>query len=206
MKKKDFYLTTPIFYPNEKLHLGHAYCMTIADIVARYKKSKDYNVYFQTGSDDHGEKIEKKALSLSTNPQELVDKNVKLFQKLWQKLGVEYDFFYRTSSASHKEKVQRIFQQLLEKGDIYRGKYQGNYCIICEDYVKEQNCPNCHLDTKILEESAYFLNVSKYQQQLLEHYKKNPDFLVPATTKKELFANFLGEKIQDLCITRSDIT
>ena len=180
--------------------------MTIADIVARYKKSKDYNVYFQTGSDDHGEKIEKKALSLNTSPQELVDKNIKLFQKLWQKLGVEYDFFYRTSSASHKEKVQRIFQQLLEKGDIYRGKYQGNYCIICEDYVKEQNCPSCHSDTKILEESAYFLNVSKYQQQLLEHYKKNPDFLVPATTKKELFANFLGEKIQDLCITRSDIT
>ena len=144
MKKKDFYLTTPIFYSNDKLHIGHAYCMTIADIIVRYKKSKGCHVYFQTGSDDHGEKIEKKALSLGISPQELVDKNVKLFQKLWQKLGVEYDLFYRTSSASHKEKVQRIFQQLLEKGDIYRGKYQGNYCITCEDYVKEQNCPNLH--------------------------------------------------------------
>src|SRR6185295_9337487 len=108
MNKKVFFLTTPIFYPNDKLHLGHAYSATIADIIARYKKSQGYQVYFQTGSDDHGEKIEKKAFSLGISPQELVDKNVELFKKLWQKLGIDYDLFYRTSSVSHKEKVQEI--------------------------------------------------------------------------------------------------
>ncbi|RHZ36359.1 methionine--tRNA ligase [endosymbiont GvMRE of Glomus versiforme] len=206
MEQKSFYLTTPIFYPNDKLHLGHAYNATIADIIARYKKSKNYKVYFQTGSDDHGEKIEKKALSLGISPQELVDKNVELFKKLWQKLGIEYDFFYRTSSLFHKEKVQKIFQQLLKQSTIYLGKYQGNYCIACEDYVKEKVCPNCHSETKILEEPAYFLKVSQYYQQLLDYYQKNPDFLIPAAARKELFANFLQkDKIQDLCITRSDI-
>src|SRR3954452_21999879 len=113
---KSFYITTPIFYPNDKLHLGHAYCMVMADIIARYKKSQGYTVYFQTGSDDHGEKIEKKAKSLSLTPQQLVDKNVLLFQQLWKELGISEYIFYRTSSIAHKEKVQKIFTELLKKG------------------------------------------------------------------------------------------
>lgn len=203
---KSLYITTPIFYPNDKLHLGHAYATTIADIIARYKKSQGYQIYFQTGSDEHGEKIEKKAKSLGITPQELVDKNVELFKELWQKLGIDYDCFYRTSSKLHKEKVQKIFQQLLEKGDIYLGKYRGNYCVSCEDYVKEKYCPVCHSATRILEENAYFLRVSRYYQQLLNYYQQNPDLLIPEPAKKELFTNFLREdKIQDLCITRNDI-
>ncbi|WNE41221.1 MAG: Methionine--tRNA ligase [Mycoplasmataceae bacterium] len=203
---KKLYITTPIFYPNDKLHLGHAYATTIADIIARYKKSQGYQVYFQTGSDEHGEKIEKKAKSLKITPQELVDKNVELFKELWQKLGINYDLFYRTSSQLHKEKVQQIFQKLLKNDDIYLGKYRGNYCTSCEDYVKEKDCPSCHSGTRVLEESAYFLRVSRYYQQLLEYYRDNPNFLIPEASKKELFANFLQEdKIQDLCITRNDI-
>src|SRR4051794_13550554 len=135
MKQKNFYLTTPIFFPNAKLHLGHAYAMTMADLIARYKKSKGYQVYFQTGSDDHGEKIEKKAQELGIAPQQLVDQNVALFKELWQKLGIEYDFFYRTSSLIHKEKVQKIFLELANKGDIYLSEYHGKYCVTCEDYV-----------------------------------------------------------------------
>jgi methionyl-tRNA synthetase len=203
---KSLYITTPIFYPNDKLHLGHAYATTMADIIARYKKSQGYQVYFQTGSDEHGEKIEKKAKSLEITPQELVDKNVELFKELWKELGIDYDYFYRTSSKLHKEKVQKIFQQLLEKGDIYLDKYRGNYCVSCEDYVKEKDCPVCHSATRVLEESAYFLRVSRYYQQLLNYYQQNPSLLIPESAKKELFANFLQEdKIQDLCITRNDI-
>jgi len=213
MKEKNFYITTPIFYPNDKLHLGHAYTMTIADIIARYKKSKGYKVYFQTGSDDHGEKIEKRALSLGISSQELVDRNVRLFKELWQKLGIEYDFFYRTSSLSHKEKVQKIFQQLLQKGDIYLGKYQGKYCVACEDYVKDSKivnnnlCPafNCQAELRKISETACFLKVSQYYSQLVKHYQNNPNFLIPTVAKKELFSNFLKESIPDLCITRSDV-
>ncbi|CAJ0917081.1 7185_t:CDS:2 [Entrophospora sp. SA101] len=213
MSKRAFYLTTPIFYPNDKLHLGHAYCLTIADIIVRYKKIQGYQVHLQTGSDDHGEKIEKKALSLGISPQELVDKNVFLFQQLWKELGISEHIFYRTSSPFHKEKVQKTFTKLLEKGDIYLGEYQGKYCVACEDYVSESKiisnnlCPNsdCQTELRKINEPAYFLKVSKYYSRLKEHYRQNPGFLLPGKAKKELFSNFLNENVPDLCITRSDI-
>ncbi|KLL04027.1 MAG: methionyl-tRNA synthetase [Mycoplasmataceae bacterium CE_OT135] len=213
MNQRAFYLTTPIFYPNDKLHLGHAYCLTIADIIARYKKSQGYQVYLQTGSDEHGEKIEKKSALLNLTPQQLVDKNVLLFQQLWKELGISEHIFYRTSSPLHKEKVQKIFTELLEKGDIYLGEYQGKYCITCEDYVSESKiinnnlCPNpdCQSELRIINEPAYFLKVSKYYPWLREYYRQNPDFLLPDKAKKEIFSNFLNENIPDLCITRSDI-
>ena len=132
---KSFYITTPIFYPNDKLHLGHAYSVTIADVIARYKKSQGYQVYFQTGSDDHGEKIEKKARAAKITPTELVNQNILLFKELWQKLGIEYDYFFQTSASFHTQKVQKIFTQLLNQGDIYFGEYEGNYCVNCEDYI-----------------------------------------------------------------------
>lgn len=205
MNSKNFYITTPIFYPNDKLHLGHAYAMTVTDIIARYKNSKGYKIYFQTGSDDHGEKIEKKAQELKTTPQKLVDQNVELFKELWGNLGVSYDHFYRTSSPTHKKKVQKIFKSLLDKGDIYLESYKGDYCVACEDYTKSKICPSCNSSTKLLEEPAYFLKVSKYYQELKEFYQKNPGFLIPLAAKKELFANFLNDNIQDLCITRNSI-
>src|SRR5579862_4703999 len=139
---KSFYITTPIFYPNDRLHLGHAYAMVLADTIARYKKSQGYQVYFQTGSDEHGEKIEKKANSLGIPPQKLVDKNVLLFKQLWKELGISEHTFYRTSSLSHQEKVQKIFTELLNKGDIYLGEYQGKYCVSCEDYVRNSKTNN----------------------------------------------------------------
>ena len=208
---KFFYITTPIFYPNDRLHLGHAYNMIAADVIARYKKSKGYQVYFQTGSDEHGEKIEKKANLLGISPQELVDKNVLLFQKLWQELGISEHIFYRTSSSNHKEKVQKIFARLLERGDIYLSKYKGNYCIACEDYISENKiidnnfCPFCHSQLRTIEEPAYFLRVSKYYPNLIAYYKENPHFLLPLNIKKELLENFLKNDIRDLCITRRDV-
>jgi len=213
MSHKFFYITTPIFYPNDRLHIGHAYTMVLVDIIARYKKSQGYQVYFQTGSDEHGEKIEKKAKSLGISPQELVDKNVLLFKQLWKELGISEHIFYRTSSCTHKEKVQKIFIELLKKGDIYLGKYQGKYCVACEDYVSEGKAidnnlcpaPNCQTELRKVNEPAYFLRVSKYYPKLLKFYSQNPNFLLPANIKKELFENFLKNDIRDLCITRSDI-
>jgi methionyl-tRNA synthetase len=207
-----FYITTPIFYPNDRLHLGHAYAMVLADTIARYKKSQGYQVYFQTGSDEHGEKIEKKANSLGIPPQKLVDKNVLLFKQLWKELGISEHTFYRTSSLSHQEKVQKIFTELLNKGDIYLGEYQGKYCVSCEDYIRDSKtnnnlCPasNCQKELRKINEPAYFLKVSKYYSKLVKHYSQNPDFLLPPNIKKELFENFLKNDIRDLCITRSDI-
>jgi len=207
---KNFYITTPIFYPNDKLHLGHAYTMIVADVIARYKRSQGYKIYFQTGSDDHGEKIAKKAKSLAITPQELVDKHVLLFQKLWKELGISNHIFYRTSFLIHKEKTQKVFTKLLEKGDIYLGNYKGNYCITCEDYIKESKinnnyCPFCHSELRLIEERAYFLRVSKYYPNLMNYYEKNPDFILPLNIKKELSENFLKNDIRDLCITRRDV-
>ena len=211
---RPFCITTPIFYPNDRLHLGHAYAMVLADIIACYKKGQGYQVYFQTGSDEHGEKIEKKANSLGISPQELVDKNVLLFKKLWKELGISEHIFYRTTSAIHKEKVQKIFTELLKKGDVYLGEYQGKYCVSCEDYVGDSKIsdnnlcptPNCQSELRKVNESAYFLRVSKYYSALTKHYSQNPDFLLPFNIKKELFENFLKNDVRDLCITRSDIT
>jgi methionyl-tRNA synthetase len=210
---KCFYITTPIFYPNERLHLGHAYAMVLADIIARYKKSQGYRVYFQTGSDEHGEKIEKKSISLGISPQELVDKNVLLFKQLWKKLDISEHTFYRTSSLDHKEKVQKIFTKLSNKGDIYLGEYQGKYCVACEDYVSDGKvvnnnlCPtyNCQAELRKVNEPAYFLRVSKYYSKLVKYYSQNLHFLLPLNIKKELLVNFLKNDIRDLCITRSDI-
>jgi len=208
-----FYLTTPIFYPNDRLHLGHAYTIVLADIVARYKKSQGYEVYFQSGSDEHGEKIAKKASLLGLTPQELVDKNILLFKQLWKELGISKHIFYRTSSPEHKEKVQKIFTKLLNKGDIYLGEYQGKYCVACEDYVSDSKvsdnnlcpAPNCQSELRKINEPAYFLRVSKYYPTLVKYYSQNPNFLLPPNIKKELFENFLKNDIRDLCITRSDI-
>ncbi|WNE41441.1 MAG: Methionine--tRNA ligase [Mycoplasmataceae bacterium] len=207
-KSKNFYITTPIFYPNNQLHLGHAYTVTIADIIARYKKMQGYNVYFQTGSDEHGEKISKTANLNNLTPQQLVDKNVLLFKKLWKELNILEDhYFMRTSFSFHKEKVQWIFEELLLKGDIYLGKYKGNYCIVCEEYVlNSKKCPSCNSELKEISEEAYFLKINKYRDTLIKYYDNNPEFLSPKTSINELFQSFLRQEIPDLCITRNDLS
>lgn len=209
MKKKFFYITTPIFYPNDVLHLGHLYTLIVTDIIFRYKKSKKYKVFLQTGSDDHGEKIEKKAILLKTTPKKLVDKNVKNFEKLWKKANISKHNFFRTSQEDHKKKVQEIFIKLLKQDDIYLGKYKGNYCVGCEDYISNRNiknnkCPFCDSNLKKLEEKAYFLRITKYREKLENYYKNNENFFLPKKTKKEIEKNFLTN-LKDLCISRNDI-
>lgn len=183
--------------------------MVIADIIARYKKTQNCRVYLQTGSDDHGEKNFKKALSLNLDPQELVDNNVRLFQELWKKLNISEHFFYRTSSPLHKKKIQEIFTKLLKQDDIYLSKYKGNYCISCEDYIINKNeknfCPSCHSSLQIIEQPAYFLRIKKYYSWLIEYYNDNLDFIIPNNIKKEIINNFLSDDIRDLCITRQDM-
>jgi len=204
---KKIFITTPIFYPNDKLHLGHAYTLTISDVIARYFKENNKSVVLQTGSDEHGEKIEKKAKEIGITPQQLVDKNVILFKKLWKKLNISPFIFFRTSDSEHKNKVQKIFTKLLEKGDVYLGDYEGDYCVSCEDYViknknREEKCPYCNSDLKKIKEKTYFLKVSKYYPELINFYKENPDFIIPEKTKTEMNESFLKNDIRDLCIAR----
>lgn len=206
--KKNFYISTPIFYPNSQLHLGHAYTLTITDIIARYKKLAGYSVYLQTGSDEHGEKIARTAKAQGFTPQQLVDKNITLFKQLWEKLDVSKDYFFvRTSSAAHITQVQAIFTKLLLSDDIYLSVYKGNYCILCEEYVlKVLVCPTCNSELKQIEEEAYFLRVNKYQQALLDYYEQHPNFLSPTSSLNELFQSFLRQELPDLCVTRNDLT
>ena len=208
------YITTPIFYPNDSLHIGHAYTIVLADIISRYKASKGYSVFLQTGSDEHGEKIEKKANFLEISPQELVEKNIILFKKLFERLDILDHIFYRTSSFLHKERTQKIFIELLNKGDVYLGKYEGKYCVVCEDYIsdskvfKKNFCPNsdCNYKLREIKEEAYFFRASKYYSKLIKHFSQNTEFLLPLNLKNQLFESFLKqENIRDLCITRSDI-
>lgn len=204
---KKVYLTTPIFYPNNQLHLGHAYTLTIADVIARYKKISGCQVYFQTGSDEHGEKIEKTARNQNITPQQLVDENILLFKKLWEKLNILEDYFFmRTSFPSHVTKVQEIFTKLLSNNDIYLGLYKGNYCVVCEEYIlKSETCNSCNSELKWIEEEAYFLKIEKHRERLIKHYKDNPNFLSPNSSVNELFQSFLNQKIPDLCITRNNL-
>jgi len=208
-KRKKIFISTPIFYPNEKLHLGHAYTMVIADIIARYKRSKNYQVFFQTGSDEHGEKIEKKALSLNISPKKLVDDNVILFKELLKKMNISNDIFYRTSSSLHIKKVKKIFKELLKNNDIYLDDYKGNYCITCEDYIinndiTNKKCIFCDSTTKEIKEKAYFLSIKKNYHFLIKYYKKK-NFILPNNIKKELENKFLKKNIRDLCITRKGL-
>jgi methionyl-tRNA synthetase len=204
---KKVYLTTPIFYPNNQLHLGHAYTLTITDIIARYKGTLGCQVYFQTGSDEHGEKIVKTAINQNITPQQLVDKNILLFKKLWKKLNISENYFFmRTTFSSHITKVQEVFTKLLSNNDIYLGLYKGNYCIVCEEYIlKSETCNSCGSELKWIEEEAYFFKIEKYRERLIKHYKNNPNFLSPNSSVNELFQSFLNQKIPDLCITRNNL-
>lgn len=207
MAKQSFYITTPIYYPSAKLHIGHAYCTTIADSIARYKRLSDFDVFFLTGSDEHGQKIEQKAEEQGVTPIEYVDKIVAGFQNLWKRLNISNDDFIRTTQKRHEKVVQEVFKRIYEKGDIYKGAYKGLYCTPCESFWLERQlvdgkCPDCGREVKEVAEEAYFFKISKYADRLLEYIEKNPDFIQPVSRRNEMI-NFIKQGLEDLCISRT---
>ena len=207
MTRKSFYITTPIYYPSAKLHIGHAYCTTIADAVARFKRLTGYDVFFLTGSDEHGQKIQQKAEEEGVTPIAYVDKIVAGFQGLWQKLHISNDDFIRTTEQRHERVVQEVFRRIYEKGDIYKGKYKGLYCTPCESYWTERQlidgkCPDCGREVAEVEEDAYFFKMSHYADRVLAYIEEHPDFVQPVSRRNEMI-NFIKQGLEDLCISRT---
>lgn len=208
MSKKTFYITTPIYYPSSTLHLGHAYTTVIADILARYKKAQGYDVFFATGSDEHGQKIEKKANENNIEPKLFVDDIVSEFKDLWSKLKIEYSDFIRTTDENHIDSVQKIFSKLLEQNDIYLDKYSGLYCVSCEEFVtesqiKDNACITCGNSLTNISEESYFFKMSKYSEKLLNYYNENPNFIWPENRKTEMINTFIKPGLTDLSVSRT---
>lgn len=212
MEKKRFYITTPIYYPSAKLHIGHAYCTTLTDIFARYKRMRGFECYFLTGADEHGQKIEKNAAAAGKSPQQFVDEIVAGFQKLWTALYISNDDFIRTTQERHTRVVQDIFSKMLAQGDIYLGKYKGWYCKECEAFWTdtqvgpEHLCPDCGRPVQTAEEEAYFFKVGNYLPQLLKFYDENPQFLLPESRKNEMINTFIKPGLSDLCVSRTSFS
>ena len=208
MSNKSFYITTPIYYPSAKLHIGHAYCTTIADSVARYHRLAGEDVFFLTGSDEHGQKIQEKAEAEGIKPIEYVDRIVAEFQKLWDMLNISNDDFLRTSQKRHEKVVQEIFRRVYDKGDIYKGAYKGLYCTPCESFWTELQldengcCPDCGRPVKEVAEEAYFFKMSKYADRILQYIEDNPEFIQPLSRRNEMI-NFIKQGLDDLCISRT---
>lgn len=207
MEKKSFYITTPIYYPSAKLHIGHAYCTTIADSIARYKRLSGFDVFFLTGSDEHGQKIQQKAEEVGVTPIEYVDKIVAGFQNLWRMLNISNDDFIRTTQKRHYKVVQEVFNRIYAKGDIYKGEYKGLYCTPCESFWLERQlvdgkCPDCGRPVKQVSEEAYFFKISKYADRLLTYIEGHPDFIQPVSRRNEMI-NFIKQGLDDLCISRT---
>ena len=208
--QKKYYITTPIYYPSDNLHIGHAYCSVAADTAARFKKLEGYDTYFLTGTDEHGQKIERKAEAKGVTPQAYVDEIVAGIKDLWKLMDVDYNDFIRTSDERHVKAVQKIFRQLYEQGDIYKGSYEGWYCTPCESFftelqLKDGNCPDCGRPVEKTCEEAYFFKLSKYQDWLIQYIEEHPDFIQPASRKNEMINNFLKPGLQDLCVSRTSI-
>lgn len=205
---KKFYLTTPIYYPSDNLHIGHTYTTVAADTLKRFKKLLGYDVFFTTGSDEHGQKIQEKAKENNTTPKAYVDAIVADIKELWKMLEIDYDSFIRSTDPHHEKAVQDIFTKLYEKGEIYKSKYEGPYCTPCEAFWSESqlvdgNCPDCGRPTHLAEEEAYFFKLSKYRDKLIDLYKENPEFIQPESRKNEMINNFLKEGLDDLCVSRT---
>lgn len=207
-KKGSFYITTPIYYPSGKFHIGTAYTTVAADVLKRYKKLQGYDVYFLTGLDEHGQKIETVAHEQGKQPQQYVDEMAIEAKKLWKKMDIEYDDFIRTTEERHTKIVQEIFDYFMEKGDIYKGEYEGLYCTPCETFFTETQlvdgkCPDCGREVKTMKEEAYFFNMKKYANRLLEYYETHPDFVKPDYRKTEMINNFIKPGLEDLCVSRT---
>ena len=208
MSKGTYYVTTPIYYPSSKLHIGHTYTTVAADAIARYKRATGYDVMFLTGTDEHGQKIETVAKEAGKTPEEFLDEIVGEIKDLWRTMEISYDDFIRTTEDRHKRRVQGIFMKLYEKGDIYKGAYEGMYCTPCESFwtdsqLKDGKCPDCGGPVQLTKEEAYFFRLSKYQDKLLELFEKNPEILEPKSRINEMVNNFIKPGLEDLCISRS---
>lgn len=206
--KKTYYITTPIYYASGTLHIGHAYTTVAADSIARYKRQRGFDVRFLTGSDEHGQKVERKAADAGVTPKQYVDEVVKKFQDLWKLLDISYDDFIRTTDDRHEVTVQKIFKQLYEQGDIYKSAYTGHYCTPCESFwlerqLKDGCCPDCGRPIEMVEEESYFFRLSKYADRLIAHIKANPDFIQPVSRTNEMLQNFLLPGLEDLCVSRT---
>lgn len=211
MSDKKFYITTAIAYTSRKPHIGNAYDIVLADMIARYKKMMGYEVFLMTGSDEHGQKIEQYANEAGITPKEYVDNVSSQIKDVWNSLNTNYDKFIRTTDEDHVKTVQKIFKKLYEQGDIYKGHYEGKYCVPCESFftpsqLVDGKCPDCGREVTDAKEEAYFLRLSKYQDKLLEHFEKNPDFIKPESRKNEMINNFLKPGLSDLCVSRSSFT
>ncbi len=209
-ENKKYYITTPIYYPSGDFHVGTCYCTLMADTLARYKRLRGYDVFFMTGTDEHGQKIEEKAKAQGITPKEYVDNFVVRAQQLWKILGISYDHYMRTTDDYHVKAVQKIFERLLKQGDIYKGEYKGLYCTPCESFWTETQlvdgkCPDCGREVKEVKEEAYFFKLSKYADRLLKYYEEHPDFLEPEKRKNEMIKNFFEKGLEDLCVTRTTI-
>jgi len=209
MDKKNFYITTPIYYPSDNLHIGHAYTTIICDCIARYKRERGYNVRFLTGTDEHGEKIEEKAREAGLTPIQFTDGIVEKIQDLWKDLRISNDDFIRTTQERHIEATQKIFSKFLEQGDIYKGQYSGKYCVPCESFWtqaqldEDGNCPDCGRPVQERVEETYFFKMSKYADRLVDYYNNHPDFIEPESRKTEMLRNFIEPGLEDLSVTRT---
>lgn len=208
MEKKTFYLTTPIYYPSGKFHIGTAYTTVLADSIKRYKTLKGFDTYMLTGMDEHGQKIQDVAEKNGKTPQEHVDEIAENAKELWKRMDIHYDDFIRTTEERHTKVVEDIFDRLMEQGDIYLGEYEGWYCVPCETFFTETQlidgkCPDCGREVKKMKEESYFFNMKKYQKRLEEFYEQNPDFIAPESRKNELFNNFIKPGLEDLCVSRT---
>ena len=208
MSKGKFYMTTAIAYASGKPHIGNTYEAVLADSIARFKRKDGYDVFFQTGTDEHGQKIELKAAEAGVTPQEYVDKASAEIKRIWDLMGTSYDKFIRTTDPDHEKQVQKIFKRLYDQGDIYKGSYEGMYCTPCESFwtqsqLKDGKCPDCGREVKPAKEEAYFFRMSKYAQRLIDHINSHPEFIMPVSRKNEMMNNFLLPGLQDLCVSRT---
>ena len=208
MSKGKFYMTTAIAYASGKPHIGNTYEAVLADSIARFKRKDGYDVFFQTGTDEHGQKIELKAAEAGVTPQEYVDKASAEIKRIWDLMGTSYDKFIRTTDPDHEKQVQKIFKRLYDQGDIYKGSYEGRYCTPCESFwtqsqLKDGKCPDCGREVKPAKEEAYFFRMSKYAQRLIDHINSHPEFIQPVSRKNEMMNNFLLPGLQDLCVSRT---
>ncbi|WP_314558966.1 methionine--tRNA ligase [uncultured Parvimonas sp.] len=208
LEKKNFYLTTPIYYPNSNLHLGHTYTTIVADVLKKYKQAQGYDVFLTTGTDEHGQKLQESAIKAGKEPLEYIDPIVDSAKELWKTLDIDFDAFVRSTDKIHEKNVSDIFTKLYEKGEIYKGSYKGMYCVPCEAFwtesqlVEGNKCPDCGREVSQSEEETYFFRLSKYQDKLLKLYEENPDFIQPESRKNEMIS-FINEGLTDLSVTRS---
>lgn len=208
MSKPTYYITTPIYYPSNKLHIGHSYTTVAADAMSRYKRLRGYDVMFLTGTDEHGQKIERRAAEEGVTPQAFVDNIVDWIKDLWKTMDISYDKFIRTTDADHTATVQKIFKTLYDKGDIYKSEYEGMYCTPCETFFTEHQlvdgkCPDCGRPVEKVKEESYFFKLSKYQDRLIKHIEEHPEFIQPQTRQNEMLNNFLRPGLEDLCVSRT---